>query len=183
MSDAIPYTMISAHSCIVYLSGRLRLSNQLGSKTSSSDKLINKEIFSSAVESKTRTYHGRVGSGRRTAGRRGRAGNREPISIFGPIFKVEDRSEDPDLRITERSWRPLVKEEEVGRRRRRRGFFVLRAEKVEDERGFFVLRTRKIEEPPIFEEPSPHLRKEVPPPLPLLPSDLRPILRLRESKM
>ena len=32
--------------------------------------------------------------------------SRGPISIFGPIFKVEDRSEDPDLRIAEGSWRP-----------------------------------------------------------------------------
>ena len=32
-----------------------------------------------------------------------RPGNksRGPISIFGPIFKVEDRSEDPDLRIAD----------------------------------------------------------------------------------
>ena len=37
---------------------------------------------------------------------------RGPISIFGPIFKVEDRSEDPDLRIAERSWWPLEESEE-----------------------------------------------------------------------
>ena len=36
----------------------------------------------------------------------GRHGNRGPISIFGPIFKVEDRSEDPDLRVAEGSWWP-----------------------------------------------------------------------------
>ena len=41
--------------------------------------------------------------------------------------------------------------------------------------GFFVLRTRKIE------EPSPHLRRTRTPPR--LPSDLRPILRGRRSKI
>ena len=30
--------------------------------------------------------------------------SRGSISIFGPIFKVKDRSEHPDLRIAERSW-------------------------------------------------------------------------------
>ena len=36
--------------------------------------------------------------------------NRDPISIFGPIFKVENRAEDPNLRQAERTWRGLVKE-------------------------------------------------------------------------
>ena len=30
--------------------------------------------------------------------------SRGPISIFGPIFKVEDRAEDGDLRRAERNW-------------------------------------------------------------------------------
>ena len=102
--------------------------------------------------------------------------NRGPISIFGPTFKVEDRSEDPDLRIVGRSWWPLVEggseEEESG------GFFVLLVEKVEDggvirssgrEDGrwgwFFVLRTRNIEEPPhLRRNPPPFSKKSHPPP-------------------
>ena len=72
------------------------------------------------LESKTRTYHGRVEAERRTSrwqtetgpGRterrrigspRIRLASRGTISIFGPIFKVEDRSEDPNLRIAEKS--------------------------------------------------------------------------------
>ena len=38
--------------------------------------------------------------------------SRGPISIFGPIFKVEDQSKDPDLRISEKDWRSLVEGEE-----------------------------------------------------------------------
>ena len=83
------------------------------------------------------------------------------------MFKVEDRAEDPDLRIAERTWWRLV-EGGVGRRRRWGGFFVLPVGKVEDG-GFFGLPAPKIEDsggssffgagrsknPPIFEEPPP----------------------------
>ena len=43
--------------------------------------------------------------------------SKEPISIFEPIFKMEDQFEDPHLRIAERSWWPLIEggsEEEEG---------------------------------------------------------------------
>ena len=44
-----------------------------------------------------------------------------------------------------------------GVERRRRGFFVLPDDKVEDGKGFFVLRSRKNEEPPAFDEAPPPL--------------------------
>ena len=47
--------------------------------------------------------------------------SRGPISIFGPIFKVGSRSEDPDLRIAEGSWCPGG-----GRKKKYQGVFVLR---------------------------------------------------------
>ena len=46
------------------------------------------------------------GAARDRAGRDADKSSRGPISIFGPIFEVEDRSENPDLRIAERSWWP-----------------------------------------------------------------------------
>ena len=85
--------------------------------------------------------------------------SRAPISIFGSIFKVGNRSEDSDLRIAEGSRWPLEGSEEErssssnvpAEKGEDRGFFVLQAEKVEDGRLFF-LRTRKIEcrNPPNF---------------------------------
>ena len=110
------------------------------------------------------------GSGRGKTGRR-RVGppkiriRRGPFSIFGPIFKVEHRSEDPDLRIVVAAGEKESEEEVLGgffvhpsdREGNRWGrFFVLRAEEVE-KKGFFVLRTRKIEEPPSSKNP--HLRR------------------------
>ena len=116
--------------------------------------------------------------------------SRGPNSIFGPIFKVEDRAEDPNLRIAERGWWPLV-EGGVGRRRRWGGFFDLRVEKVEHG-GFFVLPAPKIDggvlrssdpanrrTPPSSKNP-PSSKKSQPP---RLLSDLRRILRGRRSKM
>ena len=39
--------------------------------------------------------------------------------VFEPVFKVEDRAQDPDFRIAKRSWWPVVEvrksEEEEGR--------------------------------------------------------------------
>ena len=58
-------------------------------------------------------------AGREKAGR-GEAGReeaiREPIFIFEPIFKIQDRSEDSYLRTIGKDWRLLV-EEGLGRRR------------------------------------------------------------------
>ena len=119
--------------------------------------------------------------------------SRRPTSIFGPIFQVEDRSEDPDLRIAEGSWWPVAGG--VGRRNTRGNYSsILPAEKVEDGGGssFFGPRKWKMGEvfrssdqenrrtPPIFEEPPSSSKKYHPP---RLPSDLRPILRSRRSKM
>ena len=45
-------------------------------------------------------------------------GNKRPISIFGPIFDVEGRAEDPDISIDERIWWRLVEGRGAGRRRK-----------------------------------------------------------------
>ena len=98
---------------------------------------------------------------------------------------MENRSEDPALRIAEGSWWPLG---EVGRRSTRGEFFVhssgredgrwgvLRAETVEDGG---VLRSSE----PDYRRTPPHLRRNPPSSKKfhpsLLPSDLRPILRGR----
>ena len=53
--------------------------------------------------------------------------SREPISIFGPIFELEDRSQDGlPTDLAKVGWGGEFKEEESGE------FFVLRAERVED---------------------------------------------------
>ena len=89
-------------------------------------------------------------------------GNRGPISIFGPIFKVGDRAEDPDLSRAERTWWPLV---EAGRKKKKEGgFFILPTSPKIKDGAFFVLWGRKIEEPPpIFEKP-PIFEEVAPPP-------------------
>ena len=90
------------------------------------------------------------------------------------MFKVKDQSEDPDLRIAEGSWWPG----EVGRRRTRgviRLFFRPRRWKMKDY-SFFVPRMWKMEG---ALRPS----QKRTPALSLFPSDLRPIIRGRRSKM
>ena len=73
--------------------------------------------------------------------------SRWPISIFGPIFKVQDRSKDPDLRIAEGSWWP-----ERGRKKKFQGSAssILPAEKIEDRAMFFVIRVDKVEDGSFF---------------------------------
>ena len=107
--------------------------------------------------------------------------NRGPISIFGPIFKVEDRAEDPDLRIIQKpggGWsrggrKPIEKAQEGGRS----SFFRPRKSKIGGSSLFEPGRSKNpsiVEESPIFEEVAPPSR---------LPLDLLPILRSRKSKM
>ena len=146
------------------------------------------------VETKTRTYVPRarrdgaahsgtaewVGDGQHGTP----TGSRGPISIFGPIFKVEDRSEDPDLRIAEGSWWPLG----GGRQKKYQGGFFVHSSGREGGRwggssffgsrkwnmgGLFVLRTRKIEEPPPSSKNPPYLRRR-----PTPPPFIRPIFDL-----
>ena len=49
-----------------------------------------------------------IGRSRQGDARRSAGASRGPISIFGPIFKVENRSEGPDLWLAERSLWLLV---------------------------------------------------------------------------
>ena len=86
------------------------------------------------------------------------------ISIFGSIFKVENRSEDPNLRIAEESWCPGGG---GARKKKYQGGSssilpaekmedVLRAEKVEDGEGFFVPRKKKSPSTPSSVRSSTH---------------------------
>ena len=88
------------------------------------------------------------------------------MSVFRPIFELEDRSQDRPLE-------GLVGEGGVRRRRRevfrpsgreggRWGFFIVPAPKIEDG-GFFILRNRKIEELPHLGRTLPLLFEEVTP--------------------
>ena len=88
--------------------------------------------------------------------------NKGPISIFGPISKVEDQAEDPDPRGAEKTLGALVDggSEEKGsgvlRSSGREGgrWRVLRSSSPENRRwGLLVLRNQRIEESP------PHLRR------------------------
>ena len=90
--------------------------------------------------------------------------NRESNTVFGSIFKVEDRPQDPYFRTAGSSWRPLVeggsKEDvdQVEEIKSEGELFVLRVEKSEARWESFILRNRKNVERHIFEEP-PHLRR------------------------
>ena len=100
------------------------------------------------------------------------------IKLFRrPIFKVRDSFEDPDFRILEGSWCPgRGRSEDEVPEGVLRLFFRPREWKIEGGSPFFVPRKWKTEGSSFFGGRSPT-------PPPLAPSDLRPILRGRRSKM
>ena len=95
--------------------------------------------------------------------------NIKPISIFGRIFELEDRSEDrpsgSPARLVGGGPKKKKKWSSSFFRPKNRRWGLLRSSGSEDgDGGLFALRSRNIEETPIFEEPS-HIFEEVAPPV------------------
>ena len=171
----------------VYKTTRFSRINFFSRKICSNMPCIYIYIYIGFTATNKRLYTGQqpeTKSGRRPAKVRSRSSDR-PLR-WKIVFKC------PELRVVEMSWWPMF-QGGVGRRRRR-GFFVLLVENVENRGGSSLFGPRKwkmekvssffgagrSKNPPTFEEP-PHLRRSRTPP-PSSPSDLRPILRAEDRR-